>query len=174
MRRVCYLVAASLDGYIAGPGGEFDGIPADPGVDFSAIFARFDTVLAGRRTFEAMVRQGQAVIPGMRTIVFSRTLRPADHPGVTVVADDPAAAVGALRSAPGKDVWLFGGGLLFRTLLNAGVVDTVEVAVAPILLGGGAPLLPPPADRVALRLTGTKTYGTGIVALEYAVAIGPG
>ncbi len=72
-----------------------------------------------------------------------------------------------------KDVWLFGGGSLFRSLAELGLVDTVEVAVIPVLLGEGVPLLPPPAKQVALKLTGHKLYAkTGIVSLEYAVQHG--
>ncbi|MEO5823497.1 MAG: dihydrofolate reductase family protein [Vicinamibacteraceae bacterium] len=54
MRRVRYQVAASLDGYIAGPSGEFDWIPMDPEIDFSALWAQYDTVIMGRKTFEAV------------------------------------------------------------------------------------------------------------------------
>ncbi len=75
----------------------------------------------------------------------------------------------ALRAEPGKDIWLFGGGSLFRSLLDAGLVDTVEVAIMPVLLGGGIPLLPPPAKQTKLKLTGHKVYKTGIVSLEYSV-----
>ena len=73
----------------------------------------------------------------------------------------------AAREA-GKDIWIFGGGLLFRSFLEAGLVDTVEVAVIPVLLGGGVPLLPAPAERAKLKLTGHKVYGSGIVLLEYS------
>jgi dihydrofolate reductase len=169
MRRVRYQVAASLDGYIAGPGGEADWIIMDPEIDFGALWAQFDTLLMGRGTFEAMVRMGHAETPGMRTFVFSRTLRPADHPGVTVVADRVDETVAELRAEEGKDIWLFGGGLLFRSLAELGLVDTVEVGLIPVLLGGGIPLLPPPARQVKLELTGHRVYGTGIVMLEYAV-----
>ena len=92
-----------------------------------------------------------------------------DHPKVTIVAENSAETVAALRAASGKDIWLFGGGLLFRSLAEAGLVDTVEVTVIPVLLGEGIPLLPPPAKRVSLELTGDKVYKTGIVSLEYAV-----
>ena len=54
MRRVLYSVAMSFDAYIAGPNGEADWIPNDPDIDFSEIYARFDTLLIGRKTFEAM------------------------------------------------------------------------------------------------------------------------
>ena len=101
--------------------------------------------------------------------VFSRTLRQADYPDVTVVADKAAETVKKLRAQQGKDIWLFGGGSLFRSLLEARLVDTVEVAVIPILLGEGIPMLPPPAQRAKLRLVGNKVYKTGIVSLEYAI-----
>jgi dihydrofolate reductase len=78
-------------------------------------------------------------------VVFSRTLDPADYPAVSVVSADPAQSVRSLKARPGKDIWLFGGGELFRLLLEAGLVDTVEPAVVPVLLGGGVPMLPTPA-----------------------------
>lgn len=170
MRRIRYAVAMSLDGYIAGPNGESDWIVMDPEIDFGELFARFDTALMGRRTFDRVAAGGGGgTIPGMKTVVVSRTLRPEDYPAVTVVADRVEEAVARLREEPGKDIWLFGGGALFRTLHAARLVDAVDVTVSPVLLGGGVPLLPPPANQTGLKLVGNRVYKSGIVSLEYAV-----
>jgi dihydrofolate reductase len=171
-RQVHYGVAASLDGYVAGPNGEADWITMDPDIDFAAIFGRFDTLLMGRKTFTGMVTPGkQAKSPwGMKTLVFSRTLRPETYPAVTIVKDDPAGAIRDLKAQPGKDIWLFGGGELFRSLAGLGLVDSVSVALVPIMLGGGVPLIPAPASRVPLKLVQQRTYEkSGIVSVEYEV-----
>jgi dihydrofolate reductase len=158
----------SLDGFIAGPNGEFDWIVMDPTFDFAALFREFDTLLMGRHTFE-LVRQNSAkAMTGMQTIVFSRTLSPSDYPGVTITAN-LAETVSALKAKPGKDIWLFGGGELFRSLLDASLVDTIEVAVMPMLLSQGIPLLPPGARSPSLRLSDSKTLPSGIVMLTYAL-----
>ncbi|MGA7906088.1 MAG: dihydrofolate reductase family protein [Candidatus Sulfotelmatobacter sp.] len=173
MRRIRYAVAASLDGYIAGPKGEAEWIILDPDIDFAKMFKEFDTVLLGRRTFEAMTKGGKRAMPGLQTFVFSRTLRQRDYPEVTVVADQAEKILATLRREPGKDIWLMGGGTLFRSLLEAGLVDTVEVSVVPVLLGAGIPLLPPPANEAKLELIRHTVYDTGIVCLQYAVKAGP-
>jgi dihydrofolate reductase len=169
MRKVRYNVAASLDGCIADPQGGYDWIPHDDTVDFAALFANVDTVLLGRRSYEVARAAGPPPWPeGARVYVFSRTLDPAEHPEVTVVADDAAATVAALRAEDGTgDIWLFGGGALFGSLLAAGQVDAVEVTVVPVLLGGGVPLLPAGTPRTALALTHTHVYPSGMVSLHY-------
>lgn len=174
-RRVRYQVAMSLDGFIAGPNGEADWIITDPEIDFKEIYSWFDTMLIGRRTFEVMKGAGgSGSMPGMQVYVCSRTLRQEDYPAVTIVAE-PEAVVAELRSKPGKDVWLFGGGSLFGSLAELRLVDTVEVAVIPVLLGEGVPLLPAPANRVKLKLIRHKLYSkTGIMSLQYEVQYGPG
>ena len=172
MKRVRYSVAMSLDGYIAGPNGEYDWIVMDPHIDFGAIFSQFDTLLMGRKTYEVTKAQGDSgMTKGIETYVFSRTLLQADCPGVTVVSDNLEGTVATLKEKPGKDIWLFGGGSLFRSLLGLGLVDSVEVAVVPVLLGGGVPLLLDPASRTQLKLSKHKVYPkTGTLALEYVVA----
>jgi dihydrofolate reductase len=81
--------------------------------------------------------------PGVRSFVISRTMQQADHPNTTIV-DDAVPFVTELKTQPGKDIWLWGGGELFHSLLGAGLVDGVDVGVFPVLLGAGIPLLPSP------------------------------
>jgi dihydrofolate reductase len=156
MRRVLYRVAASLDGYIAGPLGEVDWIVHDPAVDFAKLYESVDAVLLGRRTYELTRQPGAPPWPqGWQIYVFSRTLPPEEHPGVTFVKLDAGARVAALRAAPGRGIWLFGGGSLFRSLLRANQVDFVEVMVVPVLLGGSSS----PADWSAADTTRTRAGG---------------
>lgn len=170
MRRIRYSVAMSLDGYIAGPQGEYDWIPMDPDIDFGAMFKQFDTLLMGRKSYDAARKQGGGgAMSGMKAYVFSRTLRQADCPDATV-SDNPKDTIAALKQATGKDIWLFGGGELFKSLLALGVVDAVEVAIVPVLLGRGLPMLPTPAAMSQLTLTRHRVYEkTGTVLLHYAV-----
>jgi dihydrofolate reductase len=170
MRQVLYRVAVSVDGYIAGPRGELDWIVHDPAVDFGKIYQSVDTVLLGRRTYELTRQPGAPLWPeGWQIYVFSRTLSPEEQPGVTVVRADAGARVAALRAATGREIWLFGGGSLFRSLLGAKQVDLVEVLVIPVLLGGGTPLLETGAPLTPLALEHVQQYPSGILALRYRV-----
>jgi dihydrofolate reductase len=173
MRRLRYNVAASLDGFIATKDGGYDWIVADDSIDFASLFAQFDLFVMGRKTFETLRAQGDTdPTLGRDVLVASRTLAVSDRPGVNFVSEGIAQKIAALKRLPGKDIWLFGGGDFARTLFDAGVVDTVEVALMPVLLGEGVPMLPG-AGRVGLCLESTQHLPSGIQMLRYQVTTRP-
>ena len=169
MPQLRYSVAASLDGYIAGPNGEYDWIVVDPDIDFAAMYASYGGLVMGRRWYEVSLATGTGDNP-MPTCVYSRTLPEGERDGV-VFRHDAVTHVRELKAGPGeKPLWLWGGGDLFRALSEAGLVDGVDVAVIPVLLGGGIPLLPTPGPRLTLQLRQHRLYSkTGTLFLEYDV-----
>jgi dihydrofolate reductase len=172
VRQLRYSVAASLDGCIAGPNGEFDWIVIDPEIDFAAMYAGFSGLVMGRRSYDVFVATGGAVGPSLPTYVYSRTLPEGERDGVTFARDAVSHVRGLKEASAGKPLWLWGGGDLFRELAQAGLVDGVDVAIIPVLLGGGIPLLPP-GPRLSLRLRAHRLYAaTGTMFLEYDVDVG--
>lgn len=174
MRRVRYSVAASLDGFIADPNGGYDWIVMDESIDFAGMFAEFDTFVMGRKTWDVSAAAPDPgdmgdMFAGKEVIVFSRTMKSA-RPGVTVVNTDPVETVRELKQKAGKDIWLFGGGSMFRTLVDADLVDTVEVGLMPVLLSEGVPLLAPGKRVTGMKLDKCETLPkSGIVMLAYSI-----
>lgn len=170
MRRVRYNFAMSLDGYIADTNDGFDWIVIDPEIDFDELAAQFDTYLLGRRTFEVTGGQGLPAEPGNRRYLFSKGLHQSAYKDVQIIGEDWREVVRSLRNEPGKDIWLFGGGRLFGSLCEEGLVDTVEVAIMPVLLGGGIPFVAGLSKQVDLKLKEQRVYKeTGTVVLVYEV-----
>jgi dihydrofolate reductase len=169
VRELRYSVASSLDGYIAGPEGEFDWIVVDPEIDFAAMYAGFGGLVMGRRSYDVFVATGGGEGAPLPTYVYSRTLPEGTRDGVTFVRDG-VAHVRQLKAAEGKPLWLWGGGQLFRELAQAGLVDGIEVAIVPVVLGGGLPLMAAPGHRLRLKLRSHRLYAaTGTMFLDYAV-----
>jgi dihydrofolate reductase len=169
VRQLRYSVASSLDGFIAGPNGEYDWILVDPDIDFAAMYAGFSGLVMGRKSYEVSLATGGAGGPTLPTYVYSRTLPEGTRDGATFVKD-AVPHVGALKQTDGKPLWLWGGAELFGTLARAGLVDGVDVAVIPIILGSGIPLMPPGGPRLPLELRAHRLYArTGTMFLEYEV-----
>ncbi len=171
MRQLRYSVAASLDGFIAGPKGEFDWIVADPDIDFEAMYRGYSHLVMGRRSYEVFVATGG--VPGgmpLPVTVCSTSLPEGDRDGVAF-AHDAVSAVRALKALDDdKPLWLWGGSQLFGTLASADLVDGVEVALVPVMLGEGIPLMPALGRRLTLALKSQRLYPkSGIVMVDYAV-----
>ncbi|WP_371632688.1 dihydrofolate reductase family protein [Streptomyces sp. NBC_01259] len=193
MRKLVYYIAATLDGFIAGPDGAdptgpdgFWPIPEDyighmiaeypetlPGpartaLSISAPGTHFDTVLEGRRSYRIGLKAGVTdAYPHLRHIVFSRTLGESPDPAVEVVADDPVARVRELKRAEGKDIWLVGGGELAGALYSE--IDTLIVKLSPMTIGAGIPLFSDKAtfSPNAWTLTDHLVLDSGAMFLTY-------
>ena len=177
MRKVVYSLTNSLDNFIARADGAADWILMGDEImnEFPKLYARFDTVLIGRKTYDFTLQQNPETsqemsgFMEMRTYVFSRTLKDNSNPGVKIVSDNVGEFVRSLKKESGKDIWLMGGGILATSLLKERLVDEIGVAIQPILLGSGVPLFPDIGIQVDLQLLECKTYKNGIVGLSYLV-----
>ena len=181
MRRLTYLIAVTLDGFIAGPDrGDPTGpdgfwpLPGDyiehlvthfpetlpagarSALGVTAAGGSFDTALQGRRTYEIGLAAGVTnAYPHLRNVVFSRTLAGSPDPSVEVVAGDPVARVRALKDEPGAGLWLVGGGSLAGALYDE--IDELVLKVAPITIGAGVSLF---GDDTPFRLRGWTPHAT--------------
>ncbi|MFI6265223.1 dihydrofolate reductase family protein [Micromonospora sp. NPDC051006] len=196
MRRLVYYIAATLDGFIAGPDGAdptgpdgFWPIPEDylrhiiaeypetlPGparqaLGVAAEGTRFDTVLEGRHSYELGLKVGLTdAYPHLRHLVFSRTLAESPDPAVQVVPDDPIAVVRELKRQPGKDIWVIGGGALAGALYPE--IDRLIVKLAPLTVGAGIPLFGRDAvfEPRTWRLAEHTVLDSGAIFLTYTRA----
>jgi dihydrofolate reductase len=173
-RNVRLFIATSLDGYIAGPRGGINWLFHDQDYGYTDFAASVDTVLMGRKSYEALLAlvDDWQLPEHLAQWVFTRHPELFDDPRVTFTARPPADVVARIRRKKGKHLWLLGGGALVKAFLHAGLVDEMMVAVHPIVLGRGIPLFPEGTRRTALRLAGSRAYGSGLVMLTYEVGKG--
>ena len=170
MRTLRYSVASSLDGFIAGPNGEYDWIPIDPEIDFEAMYAGFGGLVMGRKSYEVFVSTGGAPGPALPTYVYSRTLPEGERDDVIFVRDAVSHVRSLKAAGDGKPLWLWGGGSLCRELAAAGLLDGIDVAVVPVVLGKGLPLMATPGPQLDLKLRTHRLYAqTGTLFLQYDI-----
>jgi dihydrofolate reductase len=167
-RRVRLFIAASLDGCIAGPRGGIDWLFHDQDYGYADFLASVDTVLMGRKSYEASLTLGQWP-KRLALWVFTRSPKAFANRRFTFTDASPAEVVARLRKQKGRDLWLLGGGELVKAFLERGLVDEMMVAVHPLVLGRGIPLFPPGTRRTALRLAESHAYDSGLVMLTYKV-----
>ncbi len=174
MRKLILQLAVSLDGFIEGPNGEYDWCFTDQDYGQSEFFKRIDTVFYGRKTYEMMLGmadQNESWLPKLREYIFSNTIDKLKA-GAILVKGNIKEQVRTIKQTGGRDIWLFGGAGLTASLMNLGLVDEISLAIHPILLGSGKPLLHDIQDRVKLKLMDTKSFSSGLVSLTYQVLPG--
>jgi dihydrofolate reductase len=177
MRKVIYSLTNSLDNFIARPDGGADWILMDDEImkEFPEFFKSFDIVLMGRKTYDHAYAQNQDTsqsasgFMGMKTYVFSRTLKESPSAEVKIVSGNAGEFVRNLKNQSGKDIWLMGGGNLAASLVKENLVDEISLAIQPVLLGSGIPLFPEIGRQIDLQLLNCKTYKNGIVSVSYRV-----
>ena len=160
MRKVILNVAASLDGFIEGPNGEFDWCPPPSEKDMSDFMDQIDTIFFGRKSFELV---GPS-FPEKKLYVFSKTLH--EIMGADIIGQDITDRVLQIKNQPGKDIWLFGGAALLSSLLSANLVDELQLGQVPIVLGKGKPLFSGLEHRHHFNLKEAKPRD-GYVLLRY-------
>jgi dihydrofolate reductase len=188
MRKVILNLAVTLDGFIEGPNGEIDWCITDdgPGSEegitshFDQFLARIDTIFYGRISYDLWGQYQPAgdAAPSEKKLwesvhskskyVFST--HPKENRDVTYITSDIANRVNEIKSEPGKDIWLYGGGSLITSFMNLGLIDNYLLAVHPVILGGGKPLFADLKDRTNLKLKGTVTSKSGVILLDYEKA----
>src|SRR5262245_57600132 len=155
-RKIIVNIATSADGYVARPDGDLDWLterPAPKGFYGLPEFERsIDAKILGRKTFDRSLQMGARFGTGAVHYVFSRQPPPARVPaGVHFVNESITVFAERLRTQPGKNVWLMGGGDIIGAFLDEDAIDEFIITVVPMFIGEGIPLLAPGRREVALR-----------------------
>jgi dihydrofolate reductase len=172
MRKVIFGGANSLDNYFARKDDAVDWLMwSDEVTEILADYwTRFDTVVMGRRTYEVGLRMGGGVAyPGMKSYVFSRTLKKKKNKQVEIVSEDAAVFVRRLKQQDGKDICVMGGGVLAKSLFEADLIDEIGFNIHPVLLGSGIPIFYEMPRQIDLELIECRTLKNGCVLVTYRV-----
>ena len=174
MRKVTFGGAPSLDNYFARENGAVDWLMwSDEAAEVMGDYWKtIDTVLMGRKTCDAareMSKGKSNPYPGIKSYVFSRTLKPRKDEGVEIVSSDAVKFVRALKKQRGKDICVMGGGKLAHSLFEGGLIDEVGFNIHPVLLGSGVPLFYPMKRQIDLELLDCKRFENGCVCVSYRV-----
>ena len=143
MRKIIYHIATSIDGFIAGKGGDVSGflMEGEHADEFMASFANYDAVIMGRGTYEFGfqfgLKPGDPAYQGLKHYIVSNSLQFESNDDVMLISSGVTQFFRELKNEEGKNIWLCGGGQLAGYLLNNGLVDELILKVNPIILGDG-------------------------------------
>jgi dihydrofolate reductase len=173
-RKVTFGGASSLDSYFARKDDAVDWLTwSSEAADIMRTYWKtIDTIVMGRKTYQAALKMSggkENLYGGIKSYVFSRTLKPCEDGPLEIVADDVVAFVTRLKKRPGKDICVMGGGDLARSLLEAGLIDEIGFNIHPVLLGSGIPLFHEMKRQVDLELLQCQRFKNGCVYVSYRV-----
>ena len=165
MRKLKLYIAASLDGYIAGPNGEIDWLEIAGELDYgyAEFYESIDTTLMGSSTYRVTLSVPEFPYPDKASYVFTRSAPPRDTEHVRFVSGDIAGFARSLKEQAGRSIWLVGGGQVNTIMLNAGLIDEIILTSFPLVLGSGIPLFAPGASPAQFETVGCEAYETGLV-----------
>ena len=173
MRKIILGVAVSLDGFIEGPNGEYDWCFTDQDYGMSDFVKGIDAVFYGRKSYEMMLGMEHAgnsnPFAHIKSYVFSNTVKK-PFEGAALVSGDIVDQVKAIKQQPGKNIWLWGGASLTTSFMNAGLIDEMNLAVHPIILGAGKALFNDINGRKHFALESSEAYSSGLVMLRLSRA----
>jgi dihydrofolate reductase len=174
MRKVTFGGANSLDNYIARKDDAVDWLlwSKEAAAYMADFWKTIDTVVMGRRTYEVAMRMSQGgsnPYAGVKSYVFSRTMKAKPGSGVEIISADAADFVRELKNHDGKDICVMGGGLLAKSLFEADLIDEIGFNIHPVLLGSGIPLFHEMNRQLDLELVECKPFKNGCVLLTYRV-----
>jgi dihydrofolate reductase len=182
MRKLIFSMSVSLDGFVAGPGGEIDWSAPDDELHrfHNERVRQLGAHLLGRRLYETMLywetadrdpalgeteREFAGIWQALPRIVFSTTLDRVEG-NARLASGSVVEEVTRLKEQPGKDLGVGGAGLA-AACTKLGLVDEYELFVNPVVLGSGTPYFPALDERIALELVETRTFGSRVVYLRY-------
>ena len=162
-RNAVFYGAITADGYLARENHSLDWLIGTEGEEessYPAFSETIDTEIMGRETYEQVLILSPEGFPddGKKRYVFSRT-RTGQDGRVEFVNEDIVHFVRRLKSEPGKNIWVIGGGQILRPLLEAELIDELIIQLAPALIGRGIPLFLPGDYDSRLELTGVGRFG---------------
>ncbi|MBD0372085.1 MAG: dihydrofolate reductase [Pyrinomonadaceae bacterium] len=174
MRKVTFGGANSLDNYIARRDDAVDWLMwSDEAYSvMKEYWKTIDTIVMGRKTYEVALKQTKGKrnpYPGMKSYVFSRTLKKSKDKSVEIIQTDAAEFVRDLKAQEGRDICVMGGGLLAKSLFEADLIDEIGFNIHPVLLGQGIPLFHEMNHQINLELIDCKPFKNGCVYVIYRV-----
>jgi dihydrofolate reductase len=180
MRKIVATLFISLDGVVESPDKwHFPYFNDEMGETVGALMAAADTMLLGRRTYEAFAsywpNQASDVPPAdymnnTPKIVVSTTLKTVEWQNSTLINGNVTQELNKLKQQPGKNIGITGSGTLVRSLLQDNLLDELRLLVHPIVVGTGKRLFEDVSGQIPLKLVESKTFSTGVLALTYEPA----